>query len=225
MAPQQSVPCPVQSSVRAYSFRKLSLNGLKMLLPCWAQLCIQSQPSRCSQDGLSVRGLAPDPGVGNSPALTVPRSLQSQGSESLLWGCRALVSWSSGRALLSPLHIILGDMWPRASHATAARSPSPVPYAPRNSGFVHPVPLTSPLGCPKGLVELSITSDESCFPESSPRPTHSTLPSPRCSHSAVLAARSPFPPTLIHWHVLFGPCSHLYGISPGLRVFLLSVQT
>ena len=131
--------------------------------------------------------------------------LQSQGSESLLWGCRALVSWSSGRALLSPLHIIPGDMWPRASHATAARSPSPAPYAPRNSGFMHPVPLTSPLGCPKGLVELLITPDESCFPESSPWPTHSTAPSAQCLHPAVLAACSPFPPTLTHWHVLFGP--------------------
>ena len=36
--------------------------------------------------------------------------LQSRGCESLLWGCRTLVSWSSGRVLLSPLHIIPGDV-------------------------------------------------------------------------------------------------------------------
>lgn len=138
--------------------------------------------------------------------------LQSRGSESLLWGCRTLVSWSSGRALRSPLHIIPGDV-AQGFTCDCSQIATSCPVCAAELRICAPSSPDIPTGVPErpsGTLDLS--SDESCFLGPSPGQTHSTPPSPRCSHPAVLAASSPFPPTLIHWHVLSGPCSHLHGV-------------
>lgn len=133
-----ATPLPALFSPESVVIHPLNLtsSGRELQALCWASCAEVPALEVLPGWALCLRGFAPDSGLGNSPALPAPCSPPVLGVSVLLWGLRAVVRWSSGRAFSSPLCTTPGDVQPKASHATEARSQAPTPRAPQNSRSV-----------------------------------------------------------------------------------------